>query len=343
MQTGDSFSSKKHQIFPTLPEPLRGLEEMGRIVAKLRQAVTIFGQGKQSVPGSSPPGEATGRGEPKVKARYSGAGLRALLVALAVILPAILVPATPPETAQIMLLLSIFAGALVLAEYSSAYPGLIEFRFAAPFNRTRFLLLGFSVVVLALLLRHQSHPDMLSSLVQGLAATCGALLDHAFSPVPLLVGALAGDLPAEHLALVRDGAALGLVLGLTTVVGFVTAIRLNVWPMGNGPFNVWINLPTFDPTAGSDVVVRLTRHARINILLGVALPFFIPVLVWMSAILVQPVTLQSPMGFVWGIALWAFLPVSLVMRGVAMARVARMIRESRRRFADSEGNAFAAA
>ena len=62
-----------------------------------------------------------------------------------------------------------------------------------------------------------------------------------------------------------------------------------------------------------------------------------------SEILVKPLTLVSPMGFVWGIVLWAYVPANLVMRGVAMARVARMIRASRRRFADSEGNAFAAA
>jgi len=113
--------------------------------------------------------------------------------------------------------------------------------------------------------------------------------------------------------------------------------------MGNGPFNVWINLPTFDPTAGNDVVLRLQRHARINIALGLVLPFLLPGAVIVSEVLVKPLTLLSPMGFVWGIVLWAYVPASLVMRGVAMARVARMIRASRRRFADSEGNAFATA
>ncbi len=266
-----------------------------------------------------------------------------MLVAALLILPAVIVPVTSPETAQIVILLALFAAGLVFSEYSSAYPGLIEFRFAAPFNRTRFLLLALTAVLLALLLRFQTHPGLLGATAQALAEGCARLLDFRLSPVRVLLGALPSGVPEAHVETVRLGASLALVLGVTTVLGFVVAIRLNVWPMGNGPFNVWINLPTFDPTAGNDVVQRLQRHARINIALGIVMPYLLPALVAASALLVQPVTLQSPMGFVWGIVLWALVPVSQVMRGVAMMRVAWMIRANRLRFADSEGNAFATA
>jgi len=147
----------------------------------------------------------------------------------------------------------------------------------------------------------------------------------------------------SHLLLVRDGAALGLILSTTTVLGFVAAIRLQIWPPGQGPFNVWINLPTFEPTAGNDVVLRLQRHARVNIALGILMPFILPGLVMASALMIRPLDFATPVSFVWGIALWAYAPAALVMRGVAMARVARMIRENRRRFADGEGNAFVTA
>jgi len=315
---------------------------MGRIVAKLRQAVTILGR-NNNAPGITRSGNSTSMGESKVKPFFPGAALRAFLVAVLVLMPAILAPTTAPETAQIVILLAIFAAGIVFAEYSSAYPGLIEFRFAAPFNRTRFLLLALMAVLLALLLRNETHPGAISAMVQGLALACTQIFDFGLSPVQLLIRALPESLPPAHLAMVQQGASLSLVLGITTVLGFVTAIRLNVWPMGNGPFNVWINLPTFDPTAGNDVVLRLLRQARINIALGIVLPFLLPGLVVASALLVQPLTLQSPMGFVWGIVLWAYVPVSLAMRGVAMIRVARMIRANRRRFADTEGNAFATA
>lgn len=315
---------------------------MGRIVAKLRRVIEI-GRSNNKAPGANGPGQSTGMSEPKVTQHFPGAAFRALLVAALVVLPAVLVPATSPETAQIMILLAIFAAGIIFAEYSSVYPGLIEFRFAAPFNRTRFLLLGLVATLTSLLLRHASDPGSISTLVHSLAAACAPLFDHALSPVRLLLRALPENLDPAHLEMVQQGASLALVLGATTVLGFVTAIRLNVWPMGHGPFNVWINLPTFDPTAGNDVVKRLLRQARINIMLGFMLPFLLPGIVIASALLVQPLTLQSPMGFVWGIVLWAYLPVSLMMRGVALLRVARMIRANRRRFADTEGNAFATA
>jgi len=282
-------------------------------------------------------------GESKAKSNVPGAAARALLVIALAVFPAMAIPSTAPDTAQSTILLALFAGGIIFAEYASEYPGLIEFRFAAPFNRSRFALVAFMAVLLALLQRDVVEPGLLSGLAVTLASACGGLLDFAGSPVSLLVAALPDSVPAAHLALVRDGASLAMVLSATTVLAFFVAIRLNAWPMGTGPFNVWINLPTFDPTAGNDVVLRLQRHARINVVLGIILPFLLPGAVIASSLLIKPLTLLSPMGFVWGILFWAFLPAALVMRGVAMARVARMIRASRRRFADSEGNAFAAA
>jgi hypothetical protein len=42
-----------------------------------------------------------------------------------------------------------------------------------------------------------------------------------------------------------------------------------------------------------------------------------------------PETLMSPQTLIWTIAAWAFLPASLLMRGVAMARIANMVRTKR--------------
>jgi hypothetical protein len=315
---------------------------MGRIAAILRQAAELVRRLKHDT-GPQRPGQYAGMSEPQASIGISGAVGRAVLVGLAVLLPALLVPAMAPDVAQILLVLALFAGAVVFMEYASAYPALVEFRFAAPFNRTRFALLSLTVLMLSLLLRAQDIAGPLPQLVAGIAAACGQMADFPFSPVRLLLNALPHGVPLDLLLLVRDGAALALVLALTTIAGFVVAIRLNVWPMGQGPFNVWINLPTFDPTAGNDVVLRLQRHARVNVSLGILMPFLLPGLVMVSALMAQPVTFASPVSFVWGIALWAFVPAALVMRGVAMARVARMIRANRRRFADTEGNAFATA
>ena len=107
-----------------------------------------------------------------------------------------------------------------------------------------------------------------------------------------------------------------------------------------GTFNVWINLPTFDPTTGGDVVDRLTRDSRVNIVLGFLLPFAIPVMMKIASLSLTPVTLENPHTLIWTMAAWAFLPASLFMRGIAMGRVANMIAEKRKSMAHGEDAAF---
>lgn len=41
--------------------------------------------------------------------------------------------------------------------------------------------------------------------------------------------------------------------------------------------------------------------------------------------------MDDPQTLIWTISAWAFLPASMIMRGVAMGRVAEMIEEKRRR------------
>lgn len=315
---------------------------MGKIVSKLRQAATFLARDTKRTRKRAEPASRKMK-KPKEKSRYRGAWLRALLVVAVSIFPAVAIPTTAPDTAQSMVLLALVAGGIIFAEYASEYPALIEFRFAAPFNRTRFALLAAIVLMLSMILRNAVEPSALNGFVAGLASVFGMILSFPGSPVNLLLGALPDTATAAHIAEVRDGAALAMVMAIATVGGFVAAIRMNIWPMGTGPFNVWINLPTFDPTAGNDVVQRLHRHARINIALGIVMPFLLPTAVIASGMLMKPVTLMSPMGYVWGIALWSFLPAAFVMRGVAMNRVAHMIHDSRRRLADHDGGHYVAA
>ena len=314
---------------------------MGRIAATLRQGVATRRADKNE--GRQGPRQRTGMTERQATTGMSGALARAALVVLAALLPAALVPHSTPETGQVLLLIGLFAGAVVVAEYASPYPALIEFRFAPPYNRTRFALLAVTALALALIQRGQTIDGPLSLLIAGLADLCGAALNLPFSPVRLLLGALPSDLDPASLLLVRNGAGLALALAGLTLGGVALAMRFNLWPMGQGPFNVWINLPTFDPTAGNDVVERLLRQGRTNIVLGFLTPALLPGLVMALGLMAQPVDFTAPMIYVWGIALWAFLPTALIMRGLAMGRVARMIRANRRRLADGDTAAYAPA
>lgn len=320
---------------------------LGRLTERLRRTAQAKGpqRPRQNAGMIGPKASTTGSGSApgNDSSSLSGAAGRAGLVAFVVMLPAILVPHLAPENGQVLLLIAVFAAVVVLAEYASAYPALIEFRFAAPFNRMRFVLLALTVAALSLLQRGAVVEAPLPDLIAQFATACAALVDLPMSPVRLLVAALPTDLALAEALRIRDGAAMAMVLGLATLAGFATAIRLNLWPMGQGPFNVWINLPTFDPTGGSDVVARLQRHARLNVSLGLLMPFLTPGVVMASDLMVHAIDFTAPLNFVWGIALWAFVPTALVMRGLAMARVARMIRANRRRLADGDGAGFAPA
>jgi hypothetical protein len=138
------------------------------------------------------------------------------------------------------------------------------------------------------------------------------------------------DMSLDHLMLVRTAAGISYMISLLTLVIFVVSMRFIGWPARMGTFNVWINLPTFDPTTGGDVVERLQRDARFNIALGFLLPFLIPAAVKLASLAFEPVTLESPQTLIWTMTAWAFLPASLFMRGIAMGRIANMIAEKRK-------------
>lgn len=262
--------------------------------------------------------------------QITGAFVRALLVMVLIATPSLMLPSVTSDTTQIVALVALFAAALTFFEYASTYPGLVEFRDAPPFNRVRFLSLFVTVLLLSTIVRGQTEPTTLTNFIGALGNKLGGVIDVPYSPVRLVVLMLPEDMSLRHLILVRSTAGLSYLISLSTIIVFVITMRILGWPSRMGSFNVWINLPTFDPTTGGDVVERLERDARFNIALGFLLPFLIPAAVKVAAIAFQPVTLESPQTLIWTMTAWAFLPASLLMRGIAMGRIAGMIAEKRR-------------
>jgi hypothetical protein len=271
-------------------------------------------------------------------ARFAGTLLRAFLVILLIAMPALLLPGVSSDSAQIVALVAIFAATLIIFEYSSAYPGLVEFRDAPPFNRIRFGSLFITVLLLTLTTRGIYAPSTLTSFVEAVGALIGHAIDFPYSPVRLVVLMLPENTGVEHITLVRSAAGISYFISLLTLGVFLIVLRARNWPVRTGSFNVWVNLPTFDPTAGGDVVERLERDARFNIALGFLLPFLTPAVIKAAGSIFGSVSLEHPQTLIWTVAAWAFLPTSLFMRGIAMGRIARMI-ESKRR----ESNAAAEA
>lgn len=270
-------------------------------------------------------------------ARFAGAALRAVLVAVVLAIPSLLLPASAAGGPEIVTLLALVAGLLTFAEYSSNYPSIVEFRDAPPLNRMRFAALSAMVLALTLIAKHAVEPTNLTALFAGLGRLIGGLTDFPYSPVRLAVLMLPASATPELLDAVRIAAGVTYAIALTAVTAFVLAVRVLGWPVGNGSFNVWINLPLFDPTAGGDVVHRLQRDGQINMVLGALLPFAIPALVKLGSDLIRPGVLEDPQTLIWAMSAWAFLPASMVMRGVALLRIAVLIEEKRRRsYANAE-------
>ena len=269
--------------------------------------------------------------------RLTGAVLRAVFVVLLVATPSLLLPGLSADNAQIVVLVAIFAATFTIFEYASSYPGLVEFRDAPPFNRVRFFALFATVFILSVIAKGTYDPNTVTRFFDAIGTVIGVAIDFPYSPVRLMVLMLPENASGTLIASVRTAAGIAYLTSLLSLAVFAVLMRTTAWPSRHGPFNVWVNLPTFDPTAGGDVVDRLTRDARFNIVLGFLLPFIIPAFVKLAADIFDPVSLNNPQTMIWTITAWAFLPASLFMRGIAMGRVASMIQEQRKRAYGKDG------
>lgn len=256
--------------------------------------------------------------------------MRAILVVALIVTPSMMLSNVSADSAQVVALVALFAAALTFFEYISVYPGLIEFRDAPPFNRVRFLSLFATVFLLTMICNGISEPTIVSEFVTVVGALIGYVLDFQYSPVRLMVNALPDGTADYHVNLMRVCAGLSYLSSLVSLSIFSLLLHGRRWPSKSGSFNVWINLPTFDPTAGGDVVSRLKRDARVNIVLGFILPFIIPFVVESASNLFGAMGTGNYQSMIWTVAAWAFLPSSLFMRGIAMHRVAFMIAGKRR-------------
>ncbi|WP_343080581.1 hypothetical protein [Ostreiculturibacter nitratireducens] len=241
-----------------------------------------------------------------------------------------IVPGVPSDTTQVVALVALFAAALTYFEYASPYPCLVEFRDAPPFNRVRFMSLFLTVVLLSLVCKGRTEPTTLTYFVEILGQKVGAAFDFPFSPVQIMTKMLPEGVDPARLAFVQMAGGVAYLVSLLTLAIFVILMRTLGWPSREGMFNVWVNLPTFDPTTGGDVVRRLNRDAVFNIVMGFLLPFLIPLVVMTASLSLSPVTLEDDQTLIWTMTAWAFLPASLFMRGIAMGRVAGMIAARRR-------------
>ncbi|MFC6687961.1 hypothetical protein ACFQBU_09280 [Jhaorihella thermophila] len=261
----------------------------------------------------------------------TGAALRGALVAAMVMTPSFILPEYTSDAPEVSMLMALLAALLTFSEYRSDSPSFVEFRDAPPYNRIRFVALFAMVLVTSLIVLHRYEPAGLNLIVSGLSAVVSGWLDFPYSPVRLLVLVVGEGNRGLGVETIRAAAGITYVIGMAGVLALLMAIRLHGWPAGKGAFNVWVNLPLFDPTVGGDVVARLRRDGRINVALGLVLPFLLPGVLVLFGDRVGPIRFSDPHTIIWMIVAWAFLPASTVMRGIATIQVARLIEMKRRR------------
>jgi hypothetical protein len=273
----------------------------------------------------------------RVIGRLSGAAVRGFLVAMLIATPALMLPGVESDSSQFTVLIALLGGFLVFVEYNSNFPSIVEFRDAPPFNRIRFSALFVSVFALSTLMTHQYMPTSMTTAISSIGTLLGNALDFPYSPVRLAVLMLPPDASALLVQTLRMAAGITLFLSLTAIAVFIFFIRILGWPTRHGAFNVWVNLPLFDPTAGRDVVYRLQRDARINMTMGFLLFFIIPAVVKLISTIITPVSLSDPQTLIWILSAWCFFPTSMIMRGFATTKIANLITDKRRRaYADAQ-------
>lgn len=279
---------------------------------------------------------AAGEGTSRVLTGMTRASMRGFLVALLVAMPSIMLPGEHTQSPELVTLAALMVGGFVFAEYMAPFPSFLEFRDAPPLNRTRFIALASCLCLICVLFQHPLSPTGLSRLVTSLGSALGRLLDFPFSPVRLVQLLLPEGTAPETARQLRDMTALAYFVSLLSVLACALLIRAGQWPLSNGPFNVWINLPLFDPTTGGDVVARLHRDARLHMASGVLAPFALPAMIQLKANVLDASVLDSPQLMVWCVTGWAMFPAMMIMRGLARQRIADLIVQKRRSFAPAE-------
>ena len=261
--------------------------------------------------------------------RLFGAIFRAIWVVAIVTIPSLLLASASQGSLEFSLIIGGIVGIFTVFEYGSESPGFVDFRFAPPYNRFRAFTLAIQITAITLVCR-AVELDIQNAPILEWAQQAAVALDFPGSPVAQTVDLLIED------ATFSDTSAILLVL--TASVSFAVGFSLTFlfssflwifnWPVDRANFNLWINLPMFQPSESMAVPNRLRRDAIINIVLAVVLIYALPYALKYGSDLLTADILNSNQAMVWVTTLWVFVPSTLLARSAAMWKIARIIRRA---------------
>lgn len=250
--------------------------------------------------------------------------LRGFAVGFVLLVPSLMLVNVSSDATYFVLISSLLMGFIVFSDYYNSYPSILEFRDAPPFNRIRFLHGILSVYCVAGVFEDFIFGSGTSNLGQ-FSMFLGRILDFTESPIDMLMMSIPSDLPKPVYQSIRAAGGVTLGLSLVSILAFWAYIKTTNWPVARGQFNVWVNLPMMDPTRGKDLAKRMRRRAQINIGLGMVCLFAVLILFKTVSLIFGNTLFQDLIVLIWIIILWGGIPTTMIMRGLAMARLATEI------------------
>lgn len=261
--------------------------------------------------------------------RLVGGVLRAALLVFVIGAPAFLLPDATVSSQEITLIVAGLAAAFTVFEYASTHPGLIDFRFAPPYNRVRYISFAVQVLTLTFLARAMAGHDSFGPQIIYLADRFLAFGSFPLSPLGMVRGAIPADAAPEVVLLMMRSAATSFWLSFMALLLFGLILLVIRWPVARRDFNLWLNLPTFAPGYASDVERRLRRDGLANLIAGFVFLYLAPPLALRLSALSQVTTSPDYQVILWSSVFWATISGSLVIRGIAVLKVCRLVKSSR--------------
>ncbi|WP_069298373.1 hypothetical protein [Neptunicoccus sediminis] len=241
-----------------------------------------------------------------------------------IVLPVIVLPELSPNSADLAILAAAIAAAFVIFEYGFTTPSLIEFRFAAPYNRFRFAILALLLTGIAFSFSEPVSSTGTSLAVSGFATKSAQLWNFAGSPLTFFE-ALTANMGATSQRLVTNAAALALSLTAITLLVSSVVIWNFSWPLHAENFNLWINMPNFDVAMDGETQGTLRQSGLVSLIFGLTLPYLIPQAAFAFVGPLQPINSGNSLLLLWMIVIWCFVPAVSILRAVALYKVANLL------------------
>lgn len=266
--------------------------------------------------------------------RFIGATLRAILIMVLVVMPAVAVPPANPDERLVFIFLALVSGFLIFAEYAGRAPGLVSFRFAPPANRHRFTMVALAVLAAIVAYTGPNSEAWIPVALHDLGLGVADRLSQGTGPVKPLLSVLPTTVSPQGQQAFAAAAGAAALCTWASLMVLVLRYSLFPWPPRAAAFNLWANLPTLAATGRPDITHQLLVRARVNLVLAVIMPVLFPLMLRNALELSQITGGLSIASQIWIAVLWSILPANFLFRAAAAYRIATLVRSQHERRAE---------